>query len=584
MAQRRARGGDRLDLVLHDGNYLAPPGSVTTGAGSLQDLHALLARLARPPAARRPAAGAGHDRRPRQMAQVRQARRLELAPDQSRLGDRFRRRMDAGRSGRRSTVSTISPSMPRATTTSATCRRSRAVRACRRISISAKSRPATIWHAVAGKRGSVDTFLGELGWRDYAQNVILQLPDYRQDQRPPAARHVSSGAASKADLVAWQKGLHRLSDRRCRDAAIVDLGLDAQPGPDDRRQLPGEASADRLAARRAMVLGYAWSMPITASTASTGNGSRAAGSTPNVQPDHGAAGAVGEVRRRRLHPPLGARTGRICPTPTSTIRPTTSAASIPPKSSAIAKRASGRWPRLPRTKCGNRERGWQRVGLILSRRIARFATGAGWVGRLVAPAFARMLDRLDERLELGGIEATLPDGSHRRIGFRSTGPVAVVRLHNWMPLVRLATSGSVGWYKAWAAGEWSSPDPVPLFALFMANAVALGDVARAKGPMRLVNALAHRLRDNASRPRPPQHRRALRSRQRFLRRLARPDDDLFGGAVRTRRYARGGPVAQDRPCCSTGSTSSPATGCSKSAAAGGRWRSRRRSAGYRSSG
>jgi cyclopropane-fatty-acyl-phospholipid synthase len=65
-----------------------------------------------------------------------------------------------------------------------------------------------------------------------------------------------------------------------------------------------------------------------------------------------------------------------------------------------------------------------------------------------------------------------------------------------MPLVRLATSGSVGWYKAWAAGEWSSPDPVPLCALFMANAVALGDVARAKGPMRWINSLAHRMRDN----------------------------------------------------------------------------------------
>ena len=125
-----------------------------------------------------------------------------------------------------------------------------------------------------------------------------------------------------------------------------------------------------------------------------------------------------------------------------------------------------------------------------------FATGAGLPGRVIAPAFARVLDRLDERLERGGIEATLPDGSQRRIGFRGEGPVAIVTLHNWMPLVRLATSGSVGWYKAWAAGEWSSSDPVPLFALFMANAVALGDVARAKGPMRWINALAHRLRDN----------------------------------------------------------------------------------------
>jgi cyclopropane-fatty-acyl-phospholipid synthase len=151
-------------------------------------------------------------------------------------------------------------------------------------------------------------------------------------------------------------------------------------------------------------------------------------------------------------------------------------------------------------------------GSHLVRADRGFATGAGVFGRITAPAFARVLDRLDERLEMGGIEATLPDGSRRRIGFRGDGPVARVRLHNWMPLVRVATSGSVGWYKAWAAGEWSSPDPVPLFALFMANAVALGDVARAKGPMRWVNALAHRMRDNGP-ARAPQHRRALRPRQ-----------------------------------------------------------------------
>ena len=33
-------------------------------------------------------------------------------------------------------------------------------------------------HATNQKGGSVGTFLGELGWRDYAQNVILQMPDY----------------------------------------------------------------------------------------------------------------------------------------------------------------------------------------------------------------------------------------------------------------------------------------------------------------------------------------------------------------------------------------------------------------------
>ena len=85
----------------------------------------------------------------------------------------------------------------------------------------------------------------------------------------------------------------------------------------------------------------------------------------------------------------------------------------------------------------------------------------------------------------------------RRIGFVGPGPAAIVRLNSWMALVRLTMSGSVGWYKAWALGEWSSPDPVPLFELFSLNGTPLGEAGRAKGPFRWINALAHRLRDNA---------------------------------------------------------------------------------------
>src|SRR5690348_8393513 len=136
-------------------------------------------------------------------------------------------------------------------------------------------------------------------------------------------------------------------------------------------------------------------------------------------------------------------------------------------------------------------------GEHLVRADRRFATGGGLVARLAAPAIDRVLDQIDKRLASGGIEATLPDGSNRRLGFRSDGPSAVVRIASWMSLVRLATSGSVGWYKAWTLGEWSSPDPVRIFELFSLNAAPLGDVGRAKGPFRLVNALAHRLRDNA---------------------------------------------------------------------------------------
>ncbi len=128
-----------------------------------------------------------------------------------------------------------------------------------------------------------------------------------------------------------------------------------------------------------------------------------------------------------------------------------------------------------------------------------FSTGGGMVARVVAPAFARVVDRIDRRLEFGGIDARLPGGSRRRLGFHAPGPTAVVELSSWMAIVRLALSGSVGWYKAWELGEWCSPDPVPLFELFSANALSLGEVGRAKGPARWVNAFGHRLRDNAPR-------------------------------------------------------------------------------------
>lgn len=135
-------------------------------------------------------------------------------------------------------------------------------------------------------------------------------------------------------------------------------------------------------------------------------------------------------------------------------------------------------------------------GAHLVRSGSLFVNGSGLIGRLFSRGMAPLLDQLDERLEVGGIEARLPDGSERRIGFHSAGPVAIVHLKSWYALVRLATSGSIGWYRAWAKGEWSSPDPVPLFALFMANAEALGDLGRAKGSARWYNRLRHRRKDN----------------------------------------------------------------------------------------
>lgn len=125
-----------------------------------------------------------------------------------------------------------------------------------------------------------------------------------------------------------------------------------------------------------------------------------------------------------------------------------------------------------------------------------FAKGGGLLSRLLAPGFGKLLDRIDAGLAAGSLEARLPDGTARLLGGSRPGPRAEVALASWRPLVRLATSGSVGWYRGWAEGEWTSPDPVALFELFVRNRDTLGGTARASGAARLLNRAAHRLRRN----------------------------------------------------------------------------------------
>ncbi len=126
----------------------------------------------------------------------------------------------------------------------------------------------------------------------------------------------------------------------------------------------------------------------------------------------------------------------------------------------------------------------------------RFELRPGLFARIFAPGFHKVLDRIDTGLEAGSITGHLPDGSVRVLGGRRPGFDAVVTINSWRALVRLATTGSVGWYQAWEAGEWESDDLVPLFALFMANGRALGDTGRAKHFWRRALKAAHAINRN----------------------------------------------------------------------------------------
>jgi len=121
----------------------------------------------------------------------------------------------------------------------------------------------------------------------------------------------------------------------------------------------------------------------------------------------------------------------------------------------------------------------------------------GLWARLVARRFHRAIDRIDAGLLSGSIETMLPDGSFRIIGGKAPGPVAYVDLKRWRALLRLGRSGSVGWYKAWARSEWTSPDPVVLFDLFMRNRQSLGETGRSSGLARITRRITHALNRNS---------------------------------------------------------------------------------------
>jgi cyclopropane-fatty-acyl-phospholipid synthase len=131
------------------------------------------------------------------------------------------------------------------------------------------------------------------------------------------------------------------------------------------------------------------------------------------------------------------------------------------------------------------------------RHLTRTTGLRAFTGGLFVRGFQAILDLIDRGLEYGSIEGSLPDGSIRMLGDRGEGPQAVVTLHSWKALLRLVRGGSAGWYEAWAAGEWSSPDPVQVFDLFMRNRVSLGNVGRPSGLAKLVGGAIHAFRRNS---------------------------------------------------------------------------------------
>ena len=92
-----------------------------------------------------------------------------------------------------------------------------------------------------------------------------------------------------------------------------------------------------------------------------------------------------------------------------------------------------------------------------------------------APAAARTVLRLLEKLAYGTLELELPDGAVRRFG-QGAQPVATLRLNNWQIFPAVIRSGDIGFAESYIRGDWNTPDLPGLLRLLIENRERLENV------------------------------------------------------------------------------------------------------------
>ncbi|WP_188446873.1 cryptochrome/photolyase family protein [Sphingomonas psychrolutea] len=198
----------RLDLVCHDGNYLSSPGSITTGSGGQYKIFTPFWRALKttmPPP--HPTHAPTDLPAPAPWPKSDTLADWNLLPTKPDWSAGFGEEWTPGEDGARARLTAFKRHAAQYGET----RNLPSIEGSSRLSphlhfgeVSA----AQVWHAVADAGGSVDTFLGEIGWRDYAQNIIREFPDYGSKNARDTLNALPwrTGATADADLQAWQQG------------------------------------------------------------------------------------------------------------------------------------------------------------------------------------------------------------------------------------------------------------------------------------------------------------------------------------------------------------------------------------------
>ncbi|MEQ9660975.1 MAG: deoxyribodipyrimidine photo-lyase [Parasphingopyxis sp.] len=170
-------GGDR-ELVLHDGNYLQPIGSVTTGSGDPYKIYTpfwkALQRFMPP---HEPARAPQKIDAPSEWPESDDLDDWDLPPTEPNWAKGFEPVWTPGEEGARRHVDAFVDEATGYDDGRNLPSEERTSRLSPHLHFGEVS-PAYVWHRVTGPGREVNTFVGELAWRDYAQTVIAQFPDY----------------------------------------------------------------------------------------------------------------------------------------------------------------------------------------------------------------------------------------------------------------------------------------------------------------------------------------------------------------------------------------------------------------------
>ncbi|WP_120717787.1 cryptochrome/photolyase family protein [Tsuneonella amylolytica] len=212
-----------VDLALYDGNYLMPPGAVTTGSGDPYKIYtpfskAMLDEM--PPRDPLPAPQTIHG--PDEWPDSDDLADWDLLPTKPDWAGGMRDFWHVGESAAHDRLAEWEDMVADYDDSRNLPSRDGSSRLSPHLHWGEIS-PAQVWHALQGRRGrGWATFGKELIWRDFSQNVIAQFPDYpkesyRDYDERVLWRNPDAGHLIAEDLACWQKGM--------TGYPIVDAGM-----------------------------------------------------------------------------------------------------------------------------------------------------------------------------------------------------------------------------------------------------------------------------------------------------------------------------------------------------------------------